>query len=209
MREEQVALPRSQSMRTCRRDTRWITVAIALSLLFTAGCPPQKRHAERLPQRGMRDFSSTRFNGTDVLTAHPAADRAFKGQAFRVDPSASSTDIWVSRPREIVDPDRLERIRDLLRGSTNRHRTVAELRLVQEGPNILALCRVQVQRLDTIERDVFARARDAGDHRRSETPVGSEGAGQAPSREEWVTVGRDRQTENLILEAIRRALDVD
>jgi hypothetical protein len=110
----------------------------------------------------------------------------------------------MSRPEEVRGKRKPVQLRDTLRVSSSRHRRIAELRIIQKGIDVLAICRVQEQRLETTERASFAEQR--GDDRPNDTPIDRFGATSTYRQEDWVDVGRDRKTELMILDAIRRQL---
>jgi len=168
------------------------------------GCESATPGSRPPVRRAGGDFASAQLLDIDLDAVRPVATAALQ-KHFRIDPAASSSDAWVSRPREVTDQARPERLRDVLRGPANQRREVAELQLAQEGSHVLVLCRVQIQRLDLAERTAFAQAR-GNDDSPTASPINREGAMLTPAREEWVDLGRDRQTERLILDAIREAL---
>lgn len=182
----------------------WILALASISLLLNAiGCTEQ-REGMVFGGWGARDVASRRLLNINLDAVQPIADRAFR-QYFRVDRQASSAHEWFSHPTESSKPRQSERVRDWLSASPNRHRLLAGLRIIQEGKHVLVQCRVRIERLDTAERAAFASER--GDDRPTDTPIDRAGASSADVREEWVRIGRDRQTEYLILEAIQEQLD--
>jgi hypothetical protein len=138
-----------------------------------------------------------------LAEVRPAATEAFR-QYFRLDRDASTAHTLISVPMEVTDPETPPRVRDIL-GTPNRFRRVAELYLQQEGGDVLARCRIQIQRLDTAERAAFAR-QSRNDDRPTETPIDREGAASARRIDEWTDVGRDRQSEQELLTAIETRL---
>jgi len=181
---------------------RWATVFAAVGLVVGFwGCATKREGADRLAARTPRDAASRRFLNVDIRTVQPMADRVFR-EYFRVE--AASANRWISRPVEVTRPGQTGRVRDVLTAFPNRRRRLAELWLTRQGPHVVACCCVQTQRLDTTERAAFDRER--GDDRPTDTPIDRAGAGSTTVREEWVRIGRDRQTENLILSVIEQEL---
>lgn len=182
----------------------WTTVVWSTVMLVgAAGCTSPGGGEDRLGRRSPGQSASRLLQNADLGTVQPVAERVFR-QHFRIDPSASTASVLVSRPQEPAGQARPERVRDVLRPSSNPRRQLAELHLSQEGPNVRARCRVETQRLDTAERAAFARAR--GDDRPTETPIDRQGAASSDPQQEWVTVGRDKELEREILTAIQQDL---
>ncbi|MHC4442294.1 MAG: hypothetical protein ACYTA5_06825 [Planctomycetota bacterium] len=69
----------------------------------------------------------------------------------------------------------------------------------------MAICWVGNQRLETAERASFAEQR--GDDRPSDTPIDRLGSTSTYRQEDWIDVSRDRKTELMILDAIRKQLE--
>lgn len=178
-------------------------VAAAAMLAGASGCATRGSDAGGWGRRGPANAASRLLTNIDISAVRPVAERAFR-EYFQIDPETSSGSVFVSRPVEITEGARPERLRDALRPSANRHRQVAELYLIQDGPHVRLRCRVQTQRLDTAERAAFARVR--GDDRPTDTPIDRQGALSSSPQEEWSTVGRDRRVEQAILAAIQSDL---
>ncbi len=174
--------------------------ALALTLLplLAAGCAETTATG---PARAAGDFATRRIADASLSDVRPEAERVFR-QYFRVDPAASTAVSIVSYPEELEGRGEGRSVRDALTISPSRQRRIAELRLRQDGQGVVALCRIQTQRLDTVERAAFAGTR--GDDRPSERPIDRTGNTTTPRREEWVNLGRDRKTEAAILDAIQR-----
>ncbi len=182
-------------------------LAAMMAILTGVGCASSPSASRTSDPFGRAGFSTRRLADLDLSTARPTARKAFQSH-FRIDPGASADDLWASRPTEIAGAGQPERIPDLLGGSARRHRQIAYLQISTEGSGVLVRCRVMNQRLDTAVRAAFARTRGhQGDDRPTETPIDRVGAGSTRTREEWVTVGRDREKEWLILDAMTRALE--
>ncbi len=173
-------------------------LAVGLTCLLT-GCTDQISQPTSRLRQGTTDLASTILPETELAQAEPAAFLAFK-QYYRVDPSLSATGLLVSRPEE-VETSQPERVRDFLAPNRNRHRQIAELRLLRQGRNVVVQCRVETQRLDTTEQAAFQAVR-SGDDRPNDTPIDREGAAGTSTRQEWVVVGRDRTREREILDLI-------
>lgn len=179
-----------------RTKTGW-----AALLLIAAGCSMQDGSSTTPAlERAGGDFSGRRLPQVDPAEVRAAAERVFRSD-FRVDPALSSEDTWVSRPAE-VDHPRGERLRDVLSVTPSRHRQIAELRLIPDGDGVLLRCRIRTQRQDTAERTAFAR--ETGDDRPANMPI-ERPETSSRRQEEWTTVGRDRQGEQNILNAIQQA----
>ncbi len=149
------------------------------------------------------DFATRRISNTTLREIRPIALRVFH-EHFRVNHEASAGDRLVSEYTEVTDqtssPDR---VREVL-GTRNRRRQAAVLQLSQEGAYVLVQCQVMVQRLDTAERTAFTRA--VGDDRPTDTPIDRAGTSSTNVREEWISTGRDRRAETMVLDEILQAL---
>jgi hypothetical protein len=170
-------------------------------ILLLAGCSSSER------SEGMVSLpasaSARRVPDTSISVVRPVAERVFR-QYFRINPDSSGPALLVAQPQEINSRESPERLRDVLGVSANRHRNLAELRMIQEGPDVVLRCVVQTQRLDTAERSAFAR--ELGDDRPTDTPIDRRGALSANPREDWVSVRRDRGLEQEILTGILESL---
>ena len=182
-------------------------IFVVISLLFipaTMGCSSKGEGIGLISGENRGIAATQRLSNVDSDTVRPVADRVFRTY-FRVDPQTSSSDVWMSRPEEVRGEKQPVQLRDTLRASSSRHRRVAELRIIQKGTDVLAMCRVRNQRLETAERASFAEQR--GDDRPKDTPIDRLGATSTYRQEDWVEVSRDRKTELTILEAIRGQLE--
>ena len=176
-----------------------------LSLLIMAGCSDERVSRGARPVMARGESASRRIANADLANVRSVAAKAFR-QRFRLDPDESSGTIMISHPLEVTGKQGPGRVRDVL-GRPNRYRQVATMRLSQEGSDTLVQCQVRIQRLDTVERAAFARER--GDDRPTDTPIDRSGATSTETRDDWVPVGRDRQTEAEILDQIVRLLGQD
>lgn len=186
----------------------WITgktpgVVVGLAIIALTGCsaPTQKATTGVSAAGGA---SSRRLTGTSMAALQPVAERIFR-QHFRIDSAASGAGLLVSQPQEITGEIQAERVREVLSGARSRHRYLAELRINQQGEDVLLRCTVQTQRLETSERAAFVRQR--GEDRPTETPIDRIGPSSADNREEWVASKRDRSLEQEILTAIQQAAE--
>ncbi len=186
--------------RRIRIGRRRVIAATAIAM-FWGGCSSSIDRSPSSVSRGA-GAAGRRIANTDVAAVQPVAERVFR-QYFRIDSVASGPGLIVAQPQEMTGAAQPERVRDLLAGVRGRHRYLAELRLNQQGPDVLLRCVVQAQRLETSERAAFSSQR--GDDRPSDTPIDRMGAGSADNREEWVYGKRDRQLEQEILSAIEEA----
>ena len=175
-----------------------------LSIWSIVGCSSNGEGAGLILGSSRGGSASQRLLNVGSETVRPIADKVFRTY-FRVDPRSSSPNNWISRPAEVRREAKPVRLRDRLTASPSRRRQVAELRIVQKGTDVLAICRVRNQRLETAERASFAEQR--GDDRPSDTPIDRLGATSTYRQEDWVDVSRDRKTETMILDAIRRQLE--
>lgn len=171
--------------------------------MVLAGCdlPPPRAGSPTRTDGG--SFVGRQIPGTDVAAVRPIAEDVFR-QHFRIDNENSDAHMLVSLPTEVTEGGSPQRVRDMIRDAHSRHRRLGELHLMQEGPNVVIRCRVQLQRLDTTERAAFQAQR--GDDRPNTTAIDREGGATPRTREEWVTIGRDRTTERTVLEAIQKRL---
>lgn len=181
-------------------------MAVRLLLLalpaMLAGCDGALGPA-RPARQSLSDFGLLRLPGADLGTVRPIAMNVFK-QYYRLDSAASTGVVLRSQPAETDvrgDADSAN-VREVLSGRQNRRRELAELHVIEDGPDVILRCQVQVQRLDTVERRAFAGSM-GGDDRPSETPRPGRTAGRDEvTPEEWVNVGRNRQLEREILDMI-------
>ncbi|MDM8009042.1 MAG: hypothetical protein QUV05_23120 [Phycisphaerae bacterium] len=176
-------------------------ITATMTAMLLAGCSSS---TERSPTSVGRSGGAAgrRIVGADVATVQPVAERIFR-QHFRIDSPASGPGLIVAQPQEMTATAQPERVQDLLAGVRGRHRYLAELRLNQQGPDVLLRCVVQTQRLETSERAAFSSQR--GDDRPTDTPIDRLGAASSDNREEWVSGKRDRELEQEILSAIEEA----
>lgn len=174
----------------------------ALLAVLTTGCQDIQSGRGPMSSRTASNASGLRLPGMSIAQVAPEAERAFR-QHFQIDHELSDDEQLISRPREL-DETEAQRVSDVLTGPRRRHRLVAELRVLQLEADVMVRCLVERQRLDTAERAAFAGER--GDDRPDRTPIDRRGATSVETREEWVPVGRDRELEQEILAAIRRAL---
>lgn len=178
-------------------------ITSAVLMIGGSGCATQGGAAAGFAPRRSADAASRRLANADLGMVRPVADRVFRTY-FRTDQEGSSRHEWVSRPEESDEPAGPTRVRDMFTAFPNRRRRVAALWLGQDGPHVVARCRILIQRLDTTERAAFAPQR--GDDRPTATPIDRHGPASTSTREEWVDVGRDRSMEQEILTAIEREL---
>jgi hypothetical protein len=164
--------------------------------LVAGGC------TQRVEQE--QSFARERFANVPPERAMQVAEQVFR-QYFSVDYVDASEGALYSRPTELSGRGSPERVRDLLTRTPNRRREVAELRLVPRGNDVIALCRVQVQRLDTLERRAFA-PQTGDDRPANNPPLGAEAGASARQREDWTEVGRNRTLEQRVLASLRERL---
>jgi hypothetical protein len=189
-------------MHRWRRVTCLIVCGLVLGL--TCGCNGPRAEAARAPAARPGDWSRRSLLDVQLEDARTVAARAFR-KHFRLDMDASTGNHLVSVPADYRARDR-QRLRDVLGPTRSQHRKLGELRMVQEGPNVLVQTRVQIQRLETPERAAFARQR--GDDRPTDTPIERPG-GTGPARQqEWVDTGRDRELEQRMLDDIVQEIAV-
>ena len=154
---------------------------------------------------GDESFASQRLANVSLDQAMEAAQQAFR-QYYSIDRVDSAERTIYARPAEFREGTQGERVRDVLNRKANRRREIAELRLTSRGADVIAACRVQVQRLDTIERRAFAP--QVGDDRpANNNPFAAEEGTTATQREDWVAVGRNRQAEQQVLSSLRERLN--
>lgn len=179
--------------------------AIGLLLLMTAwGCESSNGLRDGSTHRREADSAGRLLPGATVEQVQTVAHNAFTTR-YRLDREASTTVDLVSQPMDVgAAGTDSTRVRDLVRPAPNRHRQIARLWFSQQGPNVLIRCRILTQRLDTAERQAFANYRS--DDRPDETPIDREGPTSVSGREEWINVGRDRQAENELLDALEQVL---
>jgi hypothetical protein len=170
------------------------------ALLVATGCDNLVQPA-RGPQEPA-EFSSIRLVDVSMADARAEALAVMK-ERFRLDSTASTATVLISRPLETTDRADRETagIREVLSGSSNRHRQIAQVHLVERGPDVLVSCNVRVQRLDVAERSAFLPQRSAED-RPSNLPSERAPGTQTLLEEDWSNVGRNRQLEQDILSEI-------
>ena len=173
-----------------------------LATLLVAGCSSPLETGPAVSRAA--GASSRQIPNVSLAEAQSVAERVFR-QRFRINSAASGPGLIVAQPQEVTGEAQPERVRDVLGGVGTRHRRLAELRLDQQGPNLLVRCTVQTQRLETSERAAFSGQR-GGDDRPTETPIDRLGPASADYREEWGPAKRDRELEQEILRAIEEAL---
>lgn len=178
---------------------------LVLSLLLV-GC--ETFNSTRAPLPPTSDSASRVIGMTAPVQVAPVARQVLAGH-FRINQEASSQFDLISLPKEMTDTTgEPQRVRDVLAATPNRKRQVARLWLERNGPDTMLFCRVIIQRLDTSERAAFQRSR--GDDRPFDTPIDREGAASVnEERQDWTDVGRDRRTENLILNSIQEQLEIE
>jgi hypothetical protein len=173
-----------------------------LLLTLLAGCATTGGQTASQIGRGAGS-ASRRIPGATVAAVQPVAERVFR-QHFRINPDASGPGRLMSQPQEATGQKQPEQVRDVLLGSRDRHRHLAELYLDQQGPDVVVRCTVLVQRLETSARAAFNTQR--GDDRPTETPIDRLGPTSTDNREEWVPVKRNRELEQEILTTIAEDL---
>lgn len=180
-------------------------LALATCLLL-GGCDNMIQSSTRSTTQDAMQFSTVRVPGVSAQDARAVATDVFK-EHFRVDPSASTATQLVSRPSESTAHADQESagVREVLSGSSNRRRQIARLQLVERGADVLIRCHVEVQRLDVTERSAFAQQRAADDRPSNQTTDRRSGTQQVKD-EDWSNVGRNRQLEREILDAIAERL---
>ncbi len=170
----------------------------AVAILAAAGCTQQVAREQ--------SFARERLTGVAPDRAFEAAQQVFR-QYFSVDRVEPAEGAIYSRPTELSGAGSPQRVRDLLSATPSRRREVAELRLVSRGNDVIALCRVRTQRLDTSERRAFT-PQTGDDRPANNTPFSAEEGASARQREDWVDIGRNRVLEQQVLESLRERLGV-
>ncbi|UCD30040.1 MAG: hypothetical protein JSV03_06070 [Planctomycetota bacterium] len=189
---------------TNNRQSNKLIVVIGITIFIISGCAAERERVERNVDRSPANSASQRFTNKDFNTIRSIAQRIFR-QYYRVDPRKSSENAWISYPTEVTETGQPQRLRDTLTAFPSRRRCIAELRIVEKGPDVLAVCRVRIQRLDTTERAAFTEHR--GDDRPTDTPIDRLGATSANTREDWVETIRDRKAERMLLDSIQKQIE--
>lgn len=180
------------------RSHRFVSIILgAAAGLFAAGCTQQVAQEQ--------SFARERFPNVPPAQAMDTARQVFR-EYFSIDRVDTSEGVIYSRPTELTGHAAPERVRDVLTRTPNRRREVAELRLVPRGNDVIALCRVQVQRLDTSERRAFV-SQTGDDRPANNPPFGAEAGASARQREDWTDVGRNRSLEQQVLASLRERLN--
>ncbi len=192
------------TLSTSTRQSRTLWVIGLFPLVAALGCESKNEWRDGSARRRETDSAGRLLPGTTIDKVKTVAHNAFTTR-YRLDREASTALDLVSQPTEVgaagSDPTR---VRDLVRPAPNRRRQLARLWFTQQGPDVLIRCRILNQRMDTAERQAFANYRS--DDRPDETPIDREGPTSVSGREEWINVGRDRQAENELLDAIEQVL---
>lgn len=155
------------------------------------------------PVRAPASFASRHFPGVTLDEIETIAGRVFRGH-YRVDSEASTPRRLVSRPTEIEGRGEPRSIGDRVGLTPVRQREIAELRVEPQGGGVLVQIQVVNQRLETAERAAFTPGR--GDDRPNTTAIDRAGPASVDRREEWRTAGRNRRTEQMILNEIQASM---
>jgi hypothetical protein len=166
------------------------------------GCATDQPGGSHIARTGSANVSTVRLPGVSVEQVAPVARRVFR-QSFSIDSEASLPNLWVSRPTE-VGQERPVGVRGALSGARLRHRQIAELQLLPERDSVLVRVQVRLERLETAERQAFARP--DGDDRPTDTPIDRIGPSDTGGREDWLPAGRDRKAEQELLSEIEAEL---
>jgi hypothetical protein len=143
-----------------------------------------------------------RLPGADRQEAFAAAATALRSQGFRIAEADEDLGRIQTHPLESSARDGTDRLHEAAVKVPSRVRRIATVYIRQSEGAFIAHCRVQLQRLDTAQQDVFARQREFADVP-SETPIDL-GAGMTTGQTEtWTDLRRDRMMERQILQAIR------
>jgi hypothetical protein len=179
---------------------RFLCVSAIAALL--AGCSNfSADRVDRMPG----ESATRRLVQTTPSQVAPVARKVFRAR-YRLDTLRSTDSLLFSHPtEEIGEFDETEAGEPLPLGKT-RHRIIARLTWMADGDDVLLVCQVARQRLETARKAAFSTMRGDGDDRPTDTPIDRRGAVSAESKQEWVYIGRDRQAEQAILGAIRTAL---
>ena len=152
-----------------------------------------------------QSYSVQRLPDVSKAQAFEAAQLAFR-QYFSIERADPAEGALYSRPADVNARGEVQRVRDVMTVTPSRRRQVAELRIEPRGRDVMAFCRVRVQRLDTSELRSFAVER--GDDRPSNNaPFDREAGASAAQREAWTDVGRDKALERQILSSLRERLN--
>ena len=176
-------------------------------MVLAAGCDNLALERTRPGGERPADASSTLVPGVRVAEARAVVAQVLR-EHFRIDAESSTGVMLRSQPSETTAhaDNETPRVNEVLSGRSGRRRKVAEVALVERGPDVLVRCRVQVQRLETPERAAFA-PQKGGDDRPAEMTTTERGAFQdARAGDEWADVGRDRQLEQTMLDQIAERL---
>ncbi|MBN1490338.1 MAG: hypothetical protein JXA69_10500 [Phycisphaerae bacterium] len=181
-------------------QSRLRSVVCALMVgLVVAGCSQQE-----MRDRSYGASSQQRIGNVAYDDTFDAAERVFRS-FFSTERADRGEGILVARPIEVDKRGEPVGVRDTMTMTPSRRRRVAELRLSRSGSDVLAMCQVKLQRLDTSERRAFRP--QIGDDRPSESHPFEAEAGASPSqRELWTDLGRDRELERQVLNALRDRL---
>lgn len=184
------------------RPTVCLFLAVA-SLCTVSGCASTEGDSSSAPRRAASDFASRRLPATTVAEIAPIASRVFRSR-FRVDSAVSTQTRLVSRPTEVEGRGEAHTPRDRIRLTPSRMRQIAELRIVPQGAGVAVQFSVTDQRLEVSERAAFRPRND--DRPGNQTAIDRSGPSSTDRREEWVTAGRNRRTEQAVLDEIQAAL---
>ena len=147
-------------------------------------------------------YASVPLPEVDREEAFEAAAAALRGHGFRI--AQADADLWQiqTHPLEATSRGGTDRLHEAAVRLPSRIRRIVTVYIQKSRSGCQAHCRVQLQRLDTTQRHVFARQREFGDVP-SETPI-DRGEGMTTDQTAtWTDLRRDRSMEREILQAIR------
>lgn len=178
-------------------DLRMHACCAALLLAGALGCTENTAREQGYLRQTLPDMS--------VAQVFEPAKLAFS-QYLSIDTADPADGVIRSRPVELNRAGEPQRIRDALTATPSRRRAIGVLRLVPRGSDVIAMCHVSIQRLDTAEYRAFSP--QTGDDRPAyNSPFEAEAGASAAQREAWTDVGRHRQLEQQILESLRTRLE--
>ncbi len=180
-----------------RHHAGFVSISLVSLAVLAAGCADQVSRDQ--------SYANQRIAGASRDQAMEVAQLVFR-QYFSIDRVDTDEGCIYSRPSEVRESAPPERVRDVLTRTPNRRRQVAELRVATRGGEVIASCRVRVQRLDTSERRAFA-PQTGDDRPANNAPFSAEAGTSARQSEDWVDVGRNRQLEQQVLASLRDRLN--
>ncbi|MCC7292719.1 MAG: hypothetical protein IT449_11730 [Phycisphaerales bacterium] len=138
----------------------------------------------------------------DRVSVFQAAREALSGMGFsvdRADPEAGVLTTFPARPERLEESARAD-----LFGASGTTRRVATVRIETSPDQVSVYCKVEIQE-PTTEAHRMRAAASEGSDLPTDTPIDRDAATTEEQNTVWQTVGRDREMERSLLDAITQA----